>query len=246
MKEILFFSPIQPKTLKDEFIERFESLILSGHFKPGEYVPSERELGEMFGVSRPVVHDGLRTLEHRGLVTIESRKGVKVNDYRKEGSIELLLSILNYSGMNLAPPFFDSLLEMRILFEVEAAGKAAIRGTEQQINEIQKIVNQEKALTKYLPNEFSTLDYHFHLAIALASGNEIFPLLLNSFKRIYMTILERFYTDDSLIPYIITLHEALTQSIKNHDEQKSRSCMEQILVYGERQLRNQLNASKRN
>lgn len=246
MKDILFFSPINPKTLKDEFIERFESLILSGHFKPGEYVPSERELGEMFGVSRPVVHDGLRTLEHRGLVTIESRKGVKVNDYRKEGSIELLLSILNYSGMNLAPSFFDSLLEMRILFEVEAAGKAAIRGTEQQINEIQEIVNQEKALSKYLPIEFSTLDYQFHLAIALASGNEIFPLLLNSFKRIYMTILERFYTDDSSIPHIITLHEALTQAIKNHDEQKSKSCMEQILVYGEQQLRNQLSAPKKN
>lgn len=245
MKNILFFSPINPKTLKDEFIERFESLILSGHFKPGEYVPSERELGEMFGVSRPVVHDGLRTLEHRGLVTIESRKGVKVNDYRKEGSIELLLSILNYSGMNLAPSFFDSLLEMRILFEVEAAGKAALRGTEQQIQELEEIIKREKALTRYLPIEFSTLDYQFHLSIALASGNEIFPLLLNSFKRIYMTILERFYTDDSTIPHIITLHESLAQSIKNHDEQKAKVDMEQILVYGEQHLRKQLSTASK-
>lgn len=240
MKNVLFFSPINPKSLKDEFIERFESLILSGHFKPGEYVPSERELGEMFGVSRPVVHDGLRTLEHRGLVTIESRKGVKVNDYRKEGSIELLLSILNYSGMNLAPTFFDSLLEMRILFEVEAAGKAATRGSQEQIEEIQSIVKKEKALTEYLPMEFSTLDYQFHLHIALASGNEIFPLLLNSFKRIYMTILERFYTDDSSIPQIITLHEALAHSIADHNEKLARSVMQEILVYGEKQLRNQL------
>ena len=240
MKNILFFSPINPKSLKDEFIERFESLILSGHFKPGEYVPSERELGEMFGVSRPVVHDGLRTLEHRGLVTIESRKGVKVNDYRKEGSIELLLSILNYSGMNLAPTFFDSLLELRILFEVEAAGKAATRGSQEQIKEIQEIVKKEKALTHYLPIEFSTLDYQFHLSIALASGNEIFPLLLNSFRRIYMTILERFYTDDSLIPQIINLHEVLAQAISDHNEKDARAVMKEILVYGEKHLRNQL------
>ena len=240
MKDIIFFSPINPKTLKDEFIERFESLILSGHFKAGEYVPSERELGELFGVSRPVVHDGLRTLEHRGLVTIESRKGVKVNDYRKEGSIELLLSILNYSGMNLAPEFFDSLLEMRILFEVESAGKAALRGTAVQTASISGIVAEEKSLKSYSPTEFSTLDYQFHLSVALASGNEIFPLLLNSFKRIYMTILERFYKDDSTIPRIIDLHEQLATAIIKHDEQKSRNTMREILMFGEDELRKQL------
>ncbi len=120
-----FFSPIVGRSLKDEFIERFEALILSGKFKPGERVPSERDLGVLFGVSRPVVHEGLRALETRGLVTIESRKGVKVNDYRREGSIEMLLSILNYSGGKLSPSLFDGVLEMRMLFEAETARLAA-------------------------------------------------------------------------------------------------------------------------
>ncbi len=247
------FAPIQSRSLKDIFIERFEALILSGKFKPGERVPSERELGALFNVSRPVVHEGLRTLEGRGLVTIESRKGVRVNDYRKEGSIEMLLSILNYSGGKLSPELMNGVLEMRLLFEVETARLAAIRRTSEQLSELSYILDREQALqesenTKVINNgnRFTSmiqLDYDFHLAVALASGNEIYPLLLNSFKGIYRHILEIFYSQIPTIVPILDLHKSIVNAIRDRDEDGAKHAMERLLEYGESNLRTMITPS---
>lgn len=229
--------PLQVRSLKDEFITRFETLILSGQFKAGEKVPSERELGAMFGVSRPVVHEGLRALEGRGLVTIESRRGVRVNDYRREGSIEMLLSILNYSGGKLSPALFDGVLEMRLLFEVETAGLAARRRSPEQLAELLEILRKEAATPNLTPAGLSQLDYDFHLTIALASGNEIYPLLMNSFKRIYLTILVDFYRDATLVMPVFDFHRRVVAAIEDGDDQRARHEMTELLRFGERNLR---------
>ncbi len=231
------YAPIIARSLKDEFIERFEALILSGKFTPGERVPSERELGQLFGVSRPVVHEGLRALEARGLVSIESRKGVRVNDYRREGSIEMLLSILNYSGGKLSPGLFDGVLEMRLLFEAETARLAAVRRSEEQLAAIYEVLKRERGANAPSADAVTLLDYDFHLAVALASGNEIYPLLLNSFKRIYKNILRLFYSDPSVVPTVIGYHEKLAAAIAARDEEEARACMLRILSYGEENLR---------
>lgn len=239
-KATLPYAPLEGRLLKDEFIEKFESLILSGHFAAGQRVPPERELGRLFGVSRPVVHEGLRALEARGLVTIESRKGVRVNDYRREGSIEMLLSILNYSGGKLSPRLFDGILEMRALFEAETARLAAARRDEAQLAELRALLAREAALEAsgaFAPAELVQLDYEFHLWVALASANEVYPLLLNSFKRIYKNILELFYSDATVAPRVFELHRELAGSIERRDELGAEANMVAILAYGEANLR---------
>ncbi len=231
------FSPLSPRSLKDEFIERFEALILSGKFSPGEWVPSERDLGVLFGISRPVVHEGLRTLESRGLVTIESRRGVRVNDYRREGSIEMLLSILNYAGGKLSPSLFDGVLEMRLLFEVETARLAARRRTDVHVAELRATIEREHSIVSLNPRDVSDIDYSFHISIAIASGNEIYPLLLNSFKRFYRDILETFYADTSVVRPIFSYHERIVETIAAGDEDAARDAMLELLKFSERNLR---------
>ena len=70
--------------------------VLSNQLPVGELLPSERELALQMGVSRPVVHDGLMDLASKGLVTIKPRVGTYVNDYRKEGSIAMLSTLINH------------------------------------------------------------------------------------------------------------------------------------------------------
>ncbi len=231
------FSPIEGRTLKDEFIARFESLILSGRFAPGEWVPAERALATMFSVSRPVVHEGLRALETRGLVTIESRKGVRVNDYRREGSIEMLLSMFNFSGGKLSPGFFDGILQMRLLFESETARLAALNRTPEQLEALERVIELEQGMTKAPAKEIAALDYDFHLRIAIASANEIYPLLLNSFRKIYNAILETFYSDKAVISQVFSYHSSLVEAIRKKDAKKAKNEMMTILQYGESNLR---------
>jgi DNA-binding FadR family transcriptional regulator len=235
--EAASFSPILLRSLKDAFMERFESLILSGKFSPGERVPSERELGVLFGVSRPVVHEGLRTLESRGLVTIESRKGVRINDYRREGSIEMLLSILNYTGGKLSAPLFDGILEMRRLFEVETAKLASKRRTNGQLADLRAVLAREQPGLNVSAKEIATIDYDFHLSIAIASGNAIYPLLMNSFRKIYNNILENFFLDTSVIEPVFVFHRKLVEAIAASDESLAGNLMVELLGFSERNLR---------
>lgn len=231
------YSPITPRSLKDEFIERFEALILSGKFAPGDRVPSERDLGSLFGISRPVVHEGLRALESRGLVRIESRKGVRVNDYRRQGSIEMLLSILNYSGGKLSRSLFDGLLEMRLLFEVETARLAAARHGADHLAELRALLERERTTGAPTLQDIVDIDYEFHLLLAIASGNEIYPLLMNSFRRIYNDILKEFYADSSVIQPVFAMHERLTEAIASRDTDASGRAMLELLRYSEVNLR---------
>jgi len=110
MQELL--KPIRTESLKDVFIRRFEDLILSGKFPIGQKLPSERELALQLGVSRPVVHEGLVDLAAKGLVSMIPRVGTIVNDYRQEGSLSILTSLVNYNQGNLEPGLLFSLQQL--------------------------------------------------------------------------------------------------------------------------------------
>jgi DNA-binding FadR family transcriptional regulator len=233
-----------PRGRKEEFIARFEELILSGRFSPGDRLPPERELADSLGASRPVVHAALDELASRGLVRIESRRGVFVADWRREGSVEMLLSIMSYSGGEISPRIFDSLLELRILFETDAARLAALRHGPEQAEEIERVVARERLHEYSRPHDVTVLDYDFHLAVAIASGNDIYPLLMNSMKRIYETILDRFYTDGSVVPEVFRLHRELASAIASYKEKRSTEIMRAILEYGESNLRRILGSAE--
>lgn len=226
--------------LKDDFIRRFEEKILSGELKSGERIPPERVLASDFKVSRPVVHQGLVELAGKGLIRIESRVGSFVNDYRKEGSIELLLSMLHHDSGRLAPRLFDGILEMRLLFEVEAARLAAVRRHDEDLASLKRVVAKERLLEPGQPLEMAQIDFEFHMTVTAASGNEVYTLLINSFKRLYIAILSGFYQDWSVVSRVIELHETLVAAIEAGSEQRSSLTMGEILTYGESELRRML------
>src|SRR5512137_451036 len=67
------FQPIKPKKVSNQIAEQIRTSILAGEFTPGEKLPPERELAELFGVSRPSVREALNTLAAAGMV--ESYQG---------------------------------------------------------------------------------------------------------------------------------------------------------------------------
>jgi len=67
------FKPIRPKKLSEEIVSQIKDLISNGELKPGERIPSERELAAFLGVSRPSVREAIMVLEAMGF--LESRQG---------------------------------------------------------------------------------------------------------------------------------------------------------------------------
>jgi DNA-binding FadR family transcriptional regulator len=233
--------PLQANSLKEVFIQRFEDLILSGQIAVGQKLPSERELALQLGVSRPVVHEGLVVLEARGLVTMVPRMGTVVNDFRSEGSLALLTSLVQYQAGRIEPELLESLLQMRLLFETEAARLAALSRTEDQLAAFDDLLVREGQIDRTDIPALSAHDFQFHHLVTMSSGNLVYPLLLNSFKGCYLNLAGQFFTEPSIASKVFEYHRQLVAAVATGDGPAAADIMKQMLNHGASHLMSQKN-----
>ena len=236
--------PITTESLKQVFVSKFEELILSGKISIGETLPSERELAARLKVSRPVVHEGLIELSLRGLVSIRPRSGTIVNDFKREGAIPLLLSLLNYHG-TLDPKIQQDILEMRLLFENEMVRLSTRNRQAEHLQELEEIIRGEENTDTSRYEEVAGLDYRFHQTIAAASGNFIYALLLNSFREIYLHLSTLFFTDPQVCPVVFDTHKKITEAIRRQNEQEAVRLMTLLLNHGAEHLERTIRKNNR-
>ncbi len=229
--------PLRTDSLKEVFVLRFEELILSGKIKIGQKLPSERELALQLNVSRPVVHEGLVELASRGLVSLKPRIGATVNDYRREGSITLLSSLIQYRKGGLEPELMESLLELRKLLETAFAGLAAENRTKEQLLEFKALLEKEESADRSNVQKITDYDFDFHLLIAMASGNTVYPLLMNSFRPVYTNLSGQFFKDPDVTAAVHGYHREMVRAIEAKNKNKAGSVMKKMLQHGEMHLR---------
>lgn len=165
-EEIVYAKP------SDIIINQIKNLIASGQLKPGEKLPSERKLSERLSVSRSAVRDAIKKLEFYGVLKTHPQSGTIVAGMGTTALQGLISDILNVDGSD-----FKSLVETRVILEVNSARLAAERRTDENILKI------EEALDKYygkLKKGQPTVeeDLMFHLEIAEASHNSVLKSLM--------------------------------------------------------------------
>ena len=119
------FREIVAPSIKELFIQQLEGMILSGELRPGDKLPTERELADTMKVSKTVVHEGLRELHRLGFLDIASRKGVTVADYAQTGSLDTLMAIMQYHGGLPDKKTAESILKLRYYLEGPAMEELA-------------------------------------------------------------------------------------------------------------------------
>jgi GntR family transcriptional repressor for pyruvate dehydrogenase complex len=231
--------PLYIQSLKEACTNKLQKLILSGKLKIGQKLPPERQLAEQLGVSRPVLHEALVDLASQGLVTIVPRRGVFVSDFRTSGSLAMLTALISYHNGELDQPFLESLLQMRLLMEVETARLAAIHRTPDHLEQFQELLEQEQQVNCQDVQALAEIDFRFHQLLAIASGNLIYPLVINSFKPVYTNLTSRFFKHhlgDGVIAEVFNFHRQLVQAIQSQDAHLSATIMSEMLNHGARHL----------
>jgi len=234
MKHLL--EPLQSPSLPEVFIARFEELILSGRLAIGERLPSERELAIQLGVSRPIVHQGLVELAARGLVTLKPRVGAVVSDYRRDGSLALLSSLLIHRGSELEPRLLDGMLAMRRLIEVEAAKLAARQRRKEDLQELRALLEREAATERTDVPAVTDVDFDFHHQVALASGNIVYPMLIKSCESAYKSLSERFFAAGPMAELVFSQHAQLVEAISRRQAGRAATIMDRLLKHGRAEL----------
>ncbi|MDB5807135.1 MAG: GntR family transcriptional regulator [Betaproteobacteria bacterium] len=164
--------PKRPRNLAHQLVEGMSERIKSGALKVGDKLPTESELVATYGVSRTVVREAISHLQAAGLV--ETQHGIGTFVLEQSGGANFRIDASEMSTV------MDVLavLELRISLETEAAGLAAQRRSEGQLEQLRR------ALAALIENvaqagDAASPDYQFHLQIALATGNPHFAGLMS-------------------------------------------------------------------
>ena len=184
------FTKLTSPSLKDLFIKELETMILSGKLTIGEKLPPERELAKSMQVSRAVVNSGISELARKGFLNIKPRVGTFVADYRRNGTMETLMSIMNYNGGRLREAEIRSILELRIALDSLAIELCIPIIKDDEIEILKGYVNELEETDS--PEVASEIAFRFQHELALLSGNTLIPLIFTSFKVPILSLWERF------------------------------------------------------
>ena len=213
------FQPIKTKKIYEEIVEQLKELITSGELKPGDKLPSEREMAESLGVSRASVREALTTLEAIGILDIRSGEGTYVKKTSSSQTFEplaLVLAVERNPGAQL--------MEVRRVLESESAALAAIRATPEDLEKIEESLEKMKSAAAIpLAVEF---DLKFHFAIAEATKNTILLRMMNTVADLmhhtFRNDREALYANPQHKKQIIRQHEAIFQAIKEHKPDEAK------------------------
>lgn len=177
------FEQIVAPTVKELFIERIESSILSGELAVGDKLPSERELAEQMNISKTAVHSGIADLQRKGFLKVIPRVGIFVDDYAANGNMEVLESIMKNG--NLTVKNIQSMLEVRSAIECIAIKNIIEENNPETLERLNEIYEDILKISEEHPGDYKKIaeaHYFFHHEICVLSGNIIIPLIMNGFK----------------------------------------------------------------
>ncbi len=196
MSKKLPFKQVKRARLSEEVADQIKTAIFDGLLEPGDSLPSERELGRMFGVGRPTIREALRILRVMGLIDISA--GIRGSTVRKVDLTQYLDTIreqLTYM-IHVDEESIQDVLEIRKYVELGIAHAAANNATQDDFNELEQLLEKMEACGTDIRSYFP-FAVEFHKKLALASGNSIFYILWNMFQDIlhrgYMPILEELF-----------------------------------------------------
>ena len=196
------FQKISPERVATSVIRQIEQLILRGILRPGERLPSERDLSERLGVSRPSIREAIASLEDRGLLSTRAGSGVFVADVLGSAFSQPLIKLFSSHSEAL----FDYISFRRDL-EGLAAERAARVASDTDIKVITSVFRKmEEAHNKRNPAEEAALDAEFHMSIIEASHN---VFMLHMMRSMFEMLRAGVYYNRQVMFKVRTTREAL-------------------------------------
>ena len=216
--EALFAQVVREPRLSDKVAEMMLDTILSRRLQVGDRLPSERELGEQFGVSRTVVREAVRALVAKGVIEVRSGSGLRVAAVDAAAVSESMSLYLRGGTLD-----FEKVHEVRALLEVHIAGVAAERATEADVARLREV--HERMEDEHADVEAAALDdLEFHRVIAGATQNDLYLLLMDSIGTALIDI-RRENLGSGSAPMTLGQHQLVLERIASGDAEGAREAM---------------------
>lgn len=238
------FQKIEAEKLSQSVVQQIELLILRGILQPGDRLPSERELSEKLGVSRPSLREAVAELHERGLLSTRPNSGIFVADVLGSAFSPALIGLFSTHQEAI----FDYVAFRRDM-EGLAAARAAQFGSDTDLQVIATILaKMEAAHQKRDPAEEAELDASFHMAIIEASHNVV---MLHMMRSMYELLREGvFYNRQMLFrnratrDTLLEQHRAINAGVQSRDQNLARAAVEAHMDFVQLEMSLQIKADR--
>lgn len=191
--------------------------------KPGDKLPSERELADTLRVSRGSIRDAIRSLELTGLVEPRQGTGTIVRDISAGAVVNPLANALKRRKESVS-----ELLDFRKMLEPPLAARAATHASPEEILEMEEILRRQEE--KQRQGEAAVAeDAEFHYSIALASDNSVVLKVIDVVMDLLRDSRARSLQVEGRPQKSLVGHRRILAAIKNHDAEAARAAMRRHL-----------------
>jgi len=215
------FEAVRKTKLYEQVVKQIQRLIVEELLKPGDKLPPERELAELFQVSRSSVRDAIRTLELMGLVEPRQGEGTVVRDGSAGSAVNPLFTMLVRKR-----EMVSELLDVRKMLEPPLAARAAAHASAEDIAYLEDILRRqgEKVCRGELAIEE---DSEFHYTIARAAKNSVVLKVLDVLMDLLRESRERTLQVEGRLQRSFAGHRRILQAIERHDAAAAEAAMYQ-------------------
>jgi GntR family transcriptional repressor for pyruvate dehydrogenase complex len=216
-------APLTVTRLSDEVADQIRRLIISENVDEGSRLPSERDLAERFGASRPTVSQALRTLSLMGLVEIRRGSGayvVRRPQTMVTASVNLMLDLDEHSVTDL--------MQLRLWLETLGVQHAACREPALEPAEVNRVLAALDRLKSSAgnPSEWIAKDTVFHATVVGSAGNPYLAALYESVHTAVLSYEFKYWVETESVPAWLrnadpeaqmALHEPIARAVIDHD-----------------------------
>jgi GntR family transcriptional repressor for pyruvate dehydrogenase complex len=212
------FEAVRRNRIYEEIARQIEKMIAE-KMKPGDKLPPERQLADMFGVSRSSIRDAIRTLELSGLVEARQGLGTVVRERSAEAAVNTVTQVLVQKRKMVS-----ELLDVRKMIEPPLAARAAVHATSDEVTEMDNILRRQEE--KMRGGELAIdEDSDFHYAIALAADNSVVLKVLDVLMDLLRDTRERSLQVAGRPERSMAGHREIFDAIKRQDPAGAEAAM---------------------
>ena len=210
---------IKKEGVAEKVVNRVLDLVRSGNLKAGDRLPAERELIDIFGVSRPTLREALRSLSTLGVIEMRHGGGAFVSDLHAKSLLAPLDFFVSLSADNAQEVF-----ECRRLIEIETARKCAERASASVVQELEAMLVAQEKITDD-PIAFRILDSEFHEKLFEIAGNSIMERLALGFYNLGLDARRKATASPLVTRQSVKDHREIVAGIKKGSVRQTAAAM---------------------
>jgi len=217
------FKPVPTDRISNLVIEQIKEAVFQKRLKPGDKLPSERQLMDQFKTSRVTIREALRSLEHFGI--IEIKRGVDGGAFIRDPNTKLITNFLQDMFL-MGKIKISDMTEARLAIEPYSVRLATERMTEDALNKIsQNIQEAKECLEKDNKEDARLSNLEFHRLIAQTSQNPVIIFMMDSIMDIMENNISSIPLSIKTVEKTIQYHNKIYLTLKGKNANRAQDLM---------------------